>query len=259
MQTDLDIEALRKDLASVVVGCRILYLDTTTSTMHRARKEAEEGAPEGTVVIAEEQTQGRGRFQRQWLSPKGLNLLFSVVLRPTTEQLNQMNMATSLSVARAMCNLWGLSPTIKWPNDVRLGEKKVAGILIESAMQNRDVGHAIVGIGLNVNWHPAEDAGLTYPSTSIAKEVGHTVSRMLVLKAVLQEMETLYSYVKQGRSLKAEWSGMLDTLGKYVKVGMGREVLEGVAQDVDESGDLLLLRPNGSTVKVVAGEVTLQA
>ncbi len=255
----LDVEALQKELVNHLIGCRILYFDSLTSSMDQARSEAERGATEGTTLITEEQTQGRGRFQRSWLSPKGLNLLFSVILHPQTQQLNRMNMAASLSVARAIHKLSGLGPTIKWPNDVRLNGKKVAGVLIESVLENGDVKYAIVGIGMNVNWHPPEDADLAYPATSISKELGVSFSRALVLKAILQEMETLYSTVKRGGSLKEEWSRMLDTLGKPIRVGHGKELLEGIAQDVDEEGNLLLLKSDGSTVKIVAGEVTLQA
>ena len=257
-QTDLNIETLRKDLAGHLLGSRILYFDSLASTMDQARIEAEAGAPEGTVVIADEQTRGRGRFQRSWLSPKGLNLLFSLILHPQTDQLNRLNMAASLSLAQAIQNLSGLRPTIKWPNDVRLNGKKVAGILIESVLQNGGVKYAIVGIGLNANWRPPEDAGLPYPATSISKELGRPCSRTLILKAVLQEMETLYSSVKKGVSFRNAWSAMLDTLGTHVRVGWGQEIHEGVAQNVDDDGNLILLRPDGSTVRIVAGEVTSQ-
>ncbi len=258
-ETNLDIESLKSHIANGLIGSRILYFDSLPSTMDRAKAEAEMGAPESTVIVADEQTRGRGRFDRHWLSPKGYNLLFSIILRPNVDQLNQMNMAASLSVARVIAKLTGNRPTIKWPNDVRIGGKKAAGILIESVMDNRSVRYAVVGIGVNVNWRPPDDAGLAYPATSLADEIDRLVSRTSVLKAILQEMDALYAQVKAKSSLRKEWSELLDTLGKHVKIGAGQDIQEGVAKDIDESGNLILVKPDGSTLTVAAGEVTLQA
>ena len=119
--TDLDIPALESALSRRIVGRRIHYYDLIGSTMDEARRLAAEGMPEGTVVIAEEQTAGRGRFNRAWVSPRGENLSFSVILTPTAKQLPYMNMAATLAVARTVADTADLKPTIKWPNDVRVG------------------------------------------------------------------------------------------------------------------------------------------
>ncbi len=257
-KTDLDIDALRTDLSKGIVGSRILYFDSLPSTMDRARAEAESGTAEGSVIVAEEQTKGRGRFQRQWLSPKGHNLLFSVVFRPSLEQLNQMNMASSLTVTLALSRLANTEATIKWPNDIRISGKKIAGVLIESTLEASNVKYAVVGIGINVNWSPPPESKLIYPATSLAEQIGKTTSRTDVLRAVLKELNTLYAQVKSGNSVREQWSKRLDTIGQHVRVGMGNDTLEGIAKDVDDKGNLVIQRTDGSTVAVAAGEVTLR-
>ena len=165
--TDLDIDLLRRALSSRVVGSNVLHYDLLGSTMDEARRLAEQDAPEGTVVIAEEQTAGRGRFDRSWISPRGQNLSFSVMLRPTAAQLPFMNMAATLAVYETLVDLTGLTPAIKWPNDVRINGLKASGILIETTMEGSDVSYAIVGIGLNVNFDPSEFPEIAPTATSI--------------------------------------------------------------------------------------------
>ena len=133
--TDLDIELLRRTLHDRTVGCEVFHFDSVDSTMDETRKLAEQDKPEGTVVIAEEQTAGRGRFNRTWISPRGQNLSFSVLLKPTAGQLPYLNMAATLAVSRTVGKIAGLEPTIKWPNDVRVNGRKVSGILIETAAE----------------------------------------------------------------------------------------------------------------------------
>ena len=256
--TDLDIEFLRVALSDQVVGCRILHYDTLSSTMDEARRLAEADAPEGTVVIAEEQTAGRGRFNRAWVSPRGQNLSFSVVLRPTPTQLPYVNMAAALAVSGVVASVTGLAPAIKWPNDVRIEGRKISGILIETSMEADAVAHAIVGIGVNVNFDPSRFPEIASIATSIFRETGTETERTHVLKLLLEQLDDLYRDVKGGRSLRGDWAAQLETLGRDVQVRWRDEVFEGHAKAVDEQGNLLLARPDGSTLTVVAGEVTLQ-
>jgi len=227
--------------------------------MDEARQLAQEGEPEGTVVIAEEQTSGRGRFDREWISPPGLNLSFSVLLRPTTDQLPCMNMAATLAVADAVAELAGTTPTIKWPNDVRVDRKKISGILIETSLDSSTLAFAIVGIGLNVNLDPSGHDEIASIATSLFRETGYEVDRTMALRLVLERLDDLYAEVRAGRSLTAEWSSRLDTLGKSVQVQWRDRMLEGRADSVDEQGNLVLVQPDGTTITVTAGEVTLQA
>ena len=256
-QSDLDIDSLSALRAQGLIGNRILYHQVVDSTMDEARKAAEAGAPEGTVILAEEQRAGRGRFNRTWVSPRGQNLLFSILLYPSPSQLNQMNMAASLAVARGIEEVSGLQPTIKWPNDVRLGGRKAAGILIESSVEGEKLS-AIVGIGVNVNFDPSQTSEIASIATSMSAEAGRSFPRGQVLEAILAEMESLYLKVRSGETIVDEWSVKVETLGKQVQVRWGDQVYEGVAQSLDGEGNLLLRLGDGSLLKVTAGEVTLQ-
>ena len=227
--------------------------------MDEARRLADEGRPEGTVVIAEEQTAGRGRFDRVWVSPPGDDLLFSVILRPQVEQLPYVNMAATLAVSGAIVTLTGLNPAIKWPNDVRIGGRKVCGTLIETSMEGERVRYAVVGMGLNVNFDPSRHPDIVGTATSLSIETGKRLDRTRVLADVLRRLDDLYAAVKEGRSLTEEWAARLETLGKDVRVRWRDQVYEGLAREVDEQGNLVIANADGSTVTVVAGEVTLQS
>lgn len=256
--TDLDSPYLRQALAGRLVGCAILHYDLVGSTMDETARLAEDGSPEGTVVIAEEQTAGRGRFNRPWVSPRGQNISFSVLLSPTSAQLKYMNMAAALAVLRAIKDLAGLAPSIKWPNDVRIQGRKISGILIETAMDGDKVRYAIAGIGVNVNFDPSLFPGIAATATSLLRETGRKADRTSVLKSVLEHLDDLYRAVKGGKSLTADWAAQLETLGRHVQVSWRSQLVEGRAESVDEQGNLVLVRPDGSRFTAVAGEVTLQ-
>lgn len=255
----LDIEAVRRALAGRTIGCRILHYASLDSTMDEAGRLAAEGCPEGLVVVAEEQTAGRGRFSRSWISGPGESLLLSVVLRPTAEQLPQANMAATLAVAETVDSRVNGPVTIKWPNDVRIGGRKVAGILIEADSQTGRVSSAVVGIGLNISVDTAAHPEIADTATSIAEQSGAPVERAEVLVHLLRRFDDLYAQVQGGKSLTPKWSSRLDTLGLDIRVRRGDDVLSGTARKVDDQGNLVLERPDGSTVTVVGGEVTLQA
>ena len=257
--TDLDIPALERALAHRVIGRRIHHYDLIGSTMDEARRLASEGAPEGTVVIAEEQTAGRGRFNRAWVSPRGENLSFSVILTPPASQLPYMNMAATLAVARTVADIADLQPTIKWPNDVRVGGLKISGILIETAIESADAVCSIIGIGVNVNFDPSLYSEIADISTSLYRETGKRRNRTPVLRTLLARFDDAYDAVRVGKSLTADWSVMLDTLGRTVTLRAQDEVIEGVAESVDAQGNLLVRRNDGSLYTATAGEVTSQA
>ncbi len=254
----LDIESLRATLAGRLVGGDIAYFGALPSTMDEARRLADEGWPEGLVVVAEDQSSGRGRFDRRWVSSPGDSLSFSVLLRPSSDQLPHVNMAATLAVAKAVSGFIGHTPSIKWPNDVRIGERKVAGILIETDSGVGRLRYAVVGIGVNVNLDASEYPEIASTATSIGAESGGHVDGTQVLQAVLEHLDDMYAEVKQGRSLTDEWSQHLDTLGRSVEVRWGHRVFGGLAREVDGQGNLVIDRTDGTTVTVVGGEVTLQ-
>lgn len=255
----LDLDRIRAGLRTRFVGRTLLYVPSVGSTMDVARAEAEQGSPEGTVVLADEQTAGRGRFGRQFISPPGVNLYPTVILRPAVAPLKQLGIVASLAVARAVEEVTGLRPSIKWPNDVLVDGRKFCGILIETDFAGSEPRYSLLGIGVNVNLDVARYPEIAQIATSLAAALGRPVSREDVLAALLNHLEALYLEVQGGGSAVAAWKERLDTLGKHVRVAAAGAVEEGVAEDVDRDGNLVLRRADGTTAVLVAGEVTLRA
>jgi BirA family biotin operon repressor/biotin-[acetyl-CoA-carboxylase] ligase len=226
--------------------------------MDEAAALADAGHPEGTVVLAEQQTAGRGRLDRSWVTGPGENIAFSVVLRPDRSRMSQLNMAATLGVASAVERLTGVEATVKWPNDVRIGGKKLAGILIESAMDAKGLKHAVLGIGINVNLDPSAFPEIAGTATSLMAETGAPLDRGDVLRAVLEDVDDRYTEVRGGKSLTDRWARRLDTLGSTVRVRWGDGEMIGLATGVDDEGNLLLTGADGSVRTAIAGEVTLQ-
>jgi BirA family biotin operon repressor/biotin-[acetyl-CoA-carboxylase] ligase len=254
----LDIDGLRRALSGQLVGGQIHYHTLLVSTMDETRRLAGGGSPEGAVVFAEEQTAGRGRFNRAWVSPPGLNLSFSVLFRPDKVRLPYINMAAALAVCDAASDLAGLTTTIKWPNDVRVGGKKLSGILVETEVVGNEIDHAVVGIGVNVNLDAAKYPEIAETATSVMAESGRKFDRSCALRSVLEHLDRYYARIRSGSSLTTEWAAKLDTLGKVIRVQWRDHVTEGTAETVDDQGNLILRKSDGSKVSVVAGDVTLQ-
>ncbi len=226
--------------------------------MDEAAALADAGHPEGTVVLAEQQTEGRGRLDRSWVTGPGENIAFSVVLRPKPSRMSQLNMAATLGVASAVERLTGVEATVKWPNDVRMGGKKLAGILIESAMDTQGLRHAVLGIGINVNLDTSAFPEIAGTATSLMAETGAPLNRADVLRAILEDVDDRYTEVSGGKSLTDRWASRLDTLGATVRVRWGDGEMIGLATGVDDEGNLLLTGADGSVRTAIAGEVTLQ-
>ena len=254
----LDTSRVQSMLAGRVVGRTIHYRQLVSSTMDVARDLARDGEPEGVVVIAEEQNKGRGRFKRVWVSPPGLNLYFTVILRPKPEQLPYMNMAATLAVHDTAADFARLRPAVKWPNDVRVRGRKLAGILIETEFDGNRLAHALVGIGVNVNLDVSERPEIAATATSLRSEAGRELDRSEALYSVLRNLDDWYARVKAGLSLTADWADTLETLGKRVELRWREQVIEGIAESVDHHGNLTILQPDGNRATVVAGEVTSQ-
>ena len=264
---------LREGLYTQVIGRRILFFQRLSSTMEEAARQAGEDAEEGTVVIAEEQEAGRGRFQRAWVSAPG-NLYLSIVLHPSLFAMQYLSIISGLAVVRAIRKTTEMKPTLKWPNDVRIGGKKVCGVLVESAVRSDRVEYGIVGIGINVDLNTDAVDGLADIATSLNKESRTKVDREVLLKNLLHEMDRLYVALREplgpshsatsglargGPTLQGvmeEWRGLLETLGSQVEVRWQNEIYTGFAEDVDQVGNLLLRRGDGALTTLPAGEVT---
>lgn len=252
---DLSSSSITEGLTTSFIGQKVICYPRLPSTMDAARVEARQGTAGGTVIIAGEQTEGRGRMRRAWLSPSG-NIALSIVLYPDTAGLPYLIMIASLSVARSIEAVTGLKTQIKWPNDILIRGKKVSGILIENEVKGGGVACALIGIGINVNLKASDVAGI--PATSLEDELGRSVLRVNVVRSLLAEFERLYLLLPEAGSIYRAWRDRLETLGKKVIVTSGSDVLEGVAESVDESGALMLRRDDGGLTKIVAGDVTLR-
>ncbi len=257
-ENDLSVDAITSGLETRFVGQRILYFPSLTTTMDVARQEALKGAPEGTVVIADEQTAARGRLQRVWLTPRG-NIALSVILYPQREHLHTLIMVASLAVSGCIETVADLRPDIKWPNDILLGGKKVCGILIESDVRADRVNYAIIGIGMNVNLNVADFPDIHATATSLSHELAKEVSRPGLVRCLLSEIESFYIASLSGDTVYEQWQQRLITLGKEVRAASatGETVLEGIAESVDRDGSLWLRLKDGSLSRVLAGDVTL--
>ena len=249
--------AITDNLGTRFVGQRVICYPKLTSTNDVAKREAQQGAIEGTVVVADEQTAGRGRIKRLWLSPRG-SLALSVVLYPSLSCLPSLIMVASLAVVHCIEKITGLKAQIKWPNDVLINDKKICGILIESEVRGRQVDLAVIGIGINVNLNPSDFPEISPTATSLSHELGRDVSRLDILRCLLAETERLYLALPGGDSVYQQWRDNLVTLGKKVRVRSGETTYNGVAESVARDGSLLLRQPDGSLTKIVAGDVTLR-
>ena len=256
-QETLTLSAIAAGLRTRFIGQRLLIYPELTSTMDAAREQARLKAPEGTAVIAERQTSGRGRLKRAWHTPEG-NIAVSIVLYPPRECLPSLIMLTSLAVLNGIRDATGLTCQLKWPNDVLIGGKKVCGILIETQARPDRLEYAIPGIGINVNMRLADYPDLQPAATSLADEMGKPVSRVAVLQHLFTALERLYLDLLAGKSLFPMWQDNLATLGRRVFITAGDESQEGTAESVTEDGCLLLRCPDGTLKRITIGDVSLR-
>ncbi len=259
MAARLNLALVEERLNTRYVGRNLRYLKTTVSTQNVAREEAERGAPDGTAVLAEEQTSGRCRIGRSWVSPAGQNLYLTLVMRPPARRLRLLSIVSPLAIAEALEEAVGLSSRIKWPNDVIVGGRKIAGILIETELAGDAVKYALVGMGLNVNFDVETQPEIADIATSVRRERGRDASREELLAALLNAFEARYAEALEGDGPFRAWRSRLETLGQQVQATLGDRVEAGIAEDVDDEGNLLVRRDDGSLATVEAGDVTLRA
>lgn len=242
--------------AALPAGWSLDYRHSVGSTMDVARAAAAAGAPEGLVVLAEEQTAGRGRLGRSWTSTAGLNLAFTIVLRPDITQVRRLAMLVPLAVAEGVERATGIAPLLKWPNDVQVSGRKLCGILIDVETQGDRPLFALAGIGLNVNYDPSDQPELRDIATSLSTAAGALQDREAVLIAVLAALADRLARSRAGEDVRLAWRARLATLGQQIAVRSGAQVHEGVAEDVDADGSLLLRTADGRLLTLPAGEVT---
>lgn len=259
----LDMLSLVKAMKTQTMGKKVKVLESTVSTQEEARRLAEEGAAEGTIVIAEEQTGGKGRMGRKWFSPKGKGVWMSLVLRPKQPMhyMPQLTLMTGVAVCRAVRRVSGVMAGLKWPNDLLAGGRKISGILLESAVEDEHVRYCIAGIGISVNLeredYPEE---LTGVATSLKIESGEPVDRTALIAAVLEEFEKLYAlYQQEGFGpIATLWEALSVTLGKPVTVNTANGAVQGVAEKLDPSGALLVATEDGQHIPIFSGDVEMK-
>lgn len=253
---------LEQGLKTKTMGQTIYFYEETDTTNNRARELALEGAPEGTLVVAEKQTAGRGRRGKVWESPLGTGIWMSLVLRPqiAPAEASVLTLLCGLATAEAIEAETGLSAGIKWPNDILINGKKAVGILTEMDCEMSEVHFVIPGIGINVNTasFPPEIAEI---ATSLYLECGKTVSRRRLVHKVLERLEEHYETFLRTGSFAAvleDYRKLCITLGKEVHV-LGREPFFAEALDITPEGELLVRRAdNGKEEVVFSGEVSIR-
>lgn len=244
------------------IGKTIYYYEKTGSTNTDAKQLAEEGAPHGTLIAAEEQTDARGRRGRSWQAPAGSNLYFSLLLRPkfAAEHISMLTLVMAVSAARAIREQCGLAAEIKWPNDIVIGKRKVCGILTEMILKERTVEYVIVGVGVNVNQKEfPEDIQKT--ATSLFRESKRVFSREELLQKLLEGFEKDYGIFLKTENmalLTETYNSWLVNRGAQVKVLEPAGEYTGTAKGINEKGELLVERDNGQTEAVYAGEVSVR-
>ena len=246
-------------LRTKTFGKTIYVFDTIDSTNTFAKSLAQQDFDVGTLVIAEEQTKGRGRFGRSWHSQKEKNLTFSLLIKPTItpKQIGILSLYGGLAVVEAIKKIAHITPDCKWPNDVLLKGKKVCGILSESVVSQNKLAAVILGIGLNVNQteFPPE---IRRTAASLLLSTGKSIDRFQVLSAVLEQLELFYEKIQSGKlnEIIQLWRQHTTMLGKQVTVDQQGKILKGTAKEVADDGGLIL-RSNGIDIKVLAGDVTI--
>ncbi len=254
------IEKIQHALAGVSFVRQAVYLPVTGSTNDVARALACDGAPEATLVVADEQRAGRGRMGRAWWAPPATCLLASLLVRPAfpPRQAPRLTMVAGLAAAEAIEHIAPVQARLKWPNDIWLYGKKAGGILTETALSGEWLEYAVVGIGLNVNVNLNERPELEGSATSLMMEAGCRVDRLSLLRALVERFAEWYANASSPR-LKEAWAARLVTLGQHVSVQAGAHHFEGLAEGIDDEGALLVRAADGILHAAHAGDVTLRA
>lgn len=270
----LDIDLLQQLLDTQLFGSgkRLLFFPTVDSTNVQAMQMARHGVEEGVVLLTDSQTAGKGRLGRRWFDRYGENALLSIILAPFFPP-HLLVMMASLALVDAIAETCNVTATIKWPNDVLIDDHKIAGILIETSRSQRGQMVAIVGVGVNVNGHISQFVGpelepLQTIATTLETVCGHEVSREALIARLLYHLEVMYLALQQeaqapvaaaygttSRLLRERWRNRLSTLGRAIQVRQGNNVLSGIAEDVNESGELWLRTHSGERISVTWGDI----
>jgi len=258
----LSLEKIRNGLETRFMGQRIFYFEEAASTNDLAKELAGKGFEEGTLVVAETQTHGRGRLGRRWISPRG-GIWFSVILRPAvgSKDAPKIVFMAAVAIAKTIRKMLRLTAKTKWPNDVLIHNKKVCGLLAETSISEDNINFVVLGIGINANVDTnAFPKELTGSLTSLKKESKREVPREEFLQALLKEMEHYYNEFTRGRFARIleEWKSLTDMMGKDVEVVSLDERFEGKAIDVDQDGALIVKLEDESVKRVFSADASIR-
>ncbi len=259
----IDPHEVKAQLNGVAIGHRLDFLKTTISTNADAFRLAEEGATEGTVVVADAQSGGKGRRGRVWSSPSGVNLYCSIVLRPEImpHEAPQLTFLSAVAAARAIELTTELTPEIKWPNDLLISGKKVAGLLNEMSAETDGINFVILGIGVNLNMTDDQfPDDLRHPATSLFLESGIRVDRSRFTSTMLNELDRLYTdFLSHGFGpIREEWQQRCNANGRHVRVSdSGTECTGGLFCGIDSDGAMLLRSDDDVLHRITCGDVRI--
>lgn len=241
VMTEAELESLKN---TQWAGCEIYCFDSIDSTNTKAKELAEAGHPSGTLVVADQQTLGRGRRGRSWESPAGTGIFMTLMLKPDINPNNasMLTLVAAMATARAITEVTGEAAQIKWPNDIVMNGKKVVGILTEMSAQFDYINHIVVGIGINVhNEKFPEEIAKT--ASSLLLECGHRIHRASLIEAFLEEFERLYAVYLETEDmsgLQKEYDSLLVNRGRQVRVLDPKEPFEGKAMGITKKGELIV-------------------
>ncbi|MGQ9804703.1 MAG: biotin--[acetyl-CoA-carboxylase] ligase [Chlorobiales bacterium] len=234
-------QLMRRLATNLYIGKSVFCYESVGSTNDVAHRFARDGARSGTIILADFQIAGRGRNAKKWIAQKGENIAASVILRPTVplERLTYLPLLTGLSVAQAIENTIGERAEIKWPNDVLIRRKKVAGVLVETSAQSGVVDYVVIGIGLNVNQAQFPD-DLAERATSLFLETGMVYDQTTLFVNLMRFLDVNYARFQSGdvESILSMWRAHCDMFGKHITFYQGDSKREGIALDIDERGFL---------------------
>ena len=243
-------------LETKYLGKDVVHYDSIESTMDAAFRLGMDGAEEGTLVCAEEQTKGKGRLGRLWLSPKSKGIYMSLILRPplASTEISKLTLLSAVATCEAIKKVSGVQAAIKWPNDLLVNDKKIAGILTEMSAEMDKVRFIVIGIGINVN---TDHNQLLDTATSIKEEARTRISRVKLVQEILLSFEYWYDSLKADGFTPAitRWKQLSGTLGRRVRIVEANIEIEGEAVDLDEYGGLIIRNDQGDTIKRMTGDI----
>jgi len=258
-------ESIKGLLKTGALGKVIYSFEEVGSTNDVAFELGRSAAAEGTVVIADSQSKGRGRLERRWISPPAVNLYMSVILRPriTATDAPVLTLAAAVSVAEAVRAEGTEDATIKWPNDVIIDGRKVAGVLTEMEPKGDGVDFIVVGIGVNLNMTREmmehEMGDIADITTSLREALGHEIEKIGFTASLIARLDVWYQkFLNEGKSpIIKRWMEMWGTINRRVRISFDKRVIEGIALGIDENGYLILKRYEGTLEKIISGDVIL--